>query len=187
MIGSLRGCYPCILCGVNFLTKQDFQDHLFTCAEEMQSKIGVLQGKLANVTTEFQVLGSEESRRLAGYYKSEIDDLTFRLQLLGMNYTPNGLISPRYSSFFDNLFCPYCCRGYQDQDEYLRHRHVCLRTSLDLKNILHEKIQELSRNVENSPENTDVQAQVKYLTECYAFISFKLNLNDGIPCTEHRL
>ena len=39
LVGSLRGCYPCILCGNNYLTKEDFENHLFACAEGIQRKI----------------------------------------------------------------------------------------------------------------------------------------------------
>ena len=184
LVGSLRGCYPCILCGNNYLTKEDFENHLFACAEGIQRKIMDIKEKLRNVSLDFQLSGNEEARRLAGYYNSEIGDLTFRLQLLGMNSTPYGLVSPRYSGFFYNMFCPYCCRGFRDQDEYQLHRHACFRTTLELKNILFQKLQERTRELENAaPERHD---EVKTLNDMYCLISFKLNVTDGVPCTEHR-
>ena len=62
---------------------------------------------------------------------------------------------------------------------------------MKLKSDLHQKIQRIISDLENSPDNALLQAQLKYLRECHAIIAYryyrKLTVYDAIPCTEHRI
>ena len=56
---------------------------------------------------------------------------------------------------------------------------------MHLKSELHLKIQKIVGDLENASNIGLLQSQLKYLRDSHAFISYKLAVYDGIPCTEH--
>ena len=186
-IGHLRGCYPCMLCAKNYLVKQDFDQHLATCVDEVALKLADLQQKLITVTAEFSRDGSDDSKRCGEMYRSQIDDLKFRLELYGYKPMVGGWLSPYYSKYFEVHYCGYCNRGFSDLAQMQQHKDGCLRNAMKLKSDLHQKIQTLVSDLENKPNNAVLQSQIKYLRECHALITYKLNVYDAVPCTEHAI
>ena len=184
-IGHLRGCYPCMMCGRNYLIRQDFDSHLTTCVDEVSCKVAELEHKLSTVTAEFSVSGSEDSKRSGELYRSQIDDLKFRLEVYGYRPLTGGWISPVYARYFEVHFCGYCNRGFGDFNLLHQHKEGCVRTAMHLKSELHQKIQRIIRDLENSPNNAVLQGQLKYLRDNHALIAYKLTVYDGVPCTDH--
>ena len=184
-LGHLRGCYPCMLCGKNYLVRRDFQEHFSSCVDEISSKVAELEQKLATATTEFSISGSEESKRDGEMHRSQLEDLKFRLELYGFKPLPGGWISPYYAKYFEANYCGYCNAGFADLVQLQHHKEGCLRSVMQLKSRLHQKIQRIIRDLENSGNNAMLQAQLKYLRECHALVGYKLTVFDGVPCTEH--
>ena len=186
-IGHLRGCYPCMLCAKNFLVRQDFVAHLSTCVDELSCKIAELEKNLIAVTAEFSRDGSDDSKRAGEMYRSQLDDLKFRLELYGYKHLIGGWLSPYYAKYFEIHYCAYCNNGFLDLASLRQHKDGCFGNVMKLKSDLHQKIQKIIADLENSPDNALLQAQLKYLRECHAIIAYKLTVYDAIPCTEHRI
>lgn len=184
-IEHLHGCYPCMLCGKNYLAKQDFDMHLSSCLDSVSCKIAELDQKLKSVTAEFSLSGSEDSKRSGEHYRSQIDDLKFRLELYGYRFLVGGWISPVYAKFFQVHHCGYCSESFNDPYSLQQHKDGCLKTAMHLKSELHLKIQKIVGDLENASNIGLLQSQLKYLRDSHAFISYKLAVYDGIPCTEH--
>ena len=164
-----------------------FRWYLPAYVDKVALKLADLEQKLITVTAEFSRVGSDESKRSGEMYRSQIDDLKFRLELYGYKPMVGGWLSPYYSKYFEVHYCGYCNRSFSDLIQLQQHKDGCLRDAMRLKSDLHQKIQRLVSDLENTPNNAVVQSQIKYLRECHALISYKLNVYDAVPCTEHAI
>ena len=185
-LDRLVGKYPCMLCTENFLTKDAFDEHFSACVRDISATMTSLEQEVKNANSQFAKEGSEMFKLKAEQCQVRFQDIKYRLGLFGFKRCAGGWISPAYSNYFSTTFCGYCNEGFPEHGDLLEHKDKCFRMALSLKNMLHQSVKNLEKEVETDPHNV-LKDNAKQLNEGQALISYKLLIHDGVALNDYIL